>query len=370
MTLTVEVRHQFGAFHLDASFVSSGRLTALFGSSGSGKTSIVNLIGGLVRPREGRIAIDGRVLVDTKADIFIPKHQRRIGYVFQDARLFPHLSIRQNLQYGRWFTAVAERVTDFDGIVGLLGLESLLDRKPNLLSGGEKQRVAIGRALLASPKLLLMDEPLASLDDARKAEILPYIERLRDEAKTPIVYVSHAISEVARLATDIVVMSNGRVLASGAARDIMQRLDLIPAGERGETGAVIDMVMASYDDAFDISVLRSAAGDIRTPGKASAIGERLRVRIRARDVMIAMEKPRGLSALNVLEGTVVQIGETSGPLVEIRLMCGGEAVISRITRQSLHVLQLHTGMTVFAVVKTVSFDAGNVSPGVNAGLLE
>ena len=233
MTLSVDIKHRLGAFELDAAFESSGRLTALFGASGSGKTSLVNIIAGLIRPAKGRIAADGRVLVDTAKRIFVPKHRRRIGYVFQDARLFPHMSVRQNLAYGGWFAPRGERHAEKSAVVELLGIGGLLDRRPNLLSGGEKQRVAIGRALLANPRLILMDEPLASLDEARKAEILPYIERLRDETMVPIVYVSHSVAEVARLATDVVVMKDGKVVASGPTADIMQRLDLLPDEERG-----------------------------------------------------------------------------------------------------------------------------------------
>ncbi|RVD67674.1 ATP-binding cassette domain-containing protein, partial [Mesorhizobium sp. M4A.F.Ca.ET.029.04.2.1] len=177
MTLLVEIGHRLGDFAIDASFESAGRLTALFGPSGSGKSTLINLIAGLIRPERGRIAVDGRVLVDTDTGAFVPMHKRRIGIVFQDARLFPHLSVAGNLRYGRWFTPASERYADIDGVVDLLGIGHLLDRRPAKLSGGEKQRVAIGRALLASPKLLLMDEPMASLDEARKAEILPYVER-------------------------------------------------------------------------------------------------------------------------------------------------------------------------------------------------
>ncbi len=245
MTLLVDVRHRLGAFELDAAFETSGRLVALFGPSGSGKTTLVNLIGGLMRPSEGKIAVDGSTLVDTAAGIFVPRHKRRIGYVFQDARLFPHMTVSQNLRYGRWFAPAGERYADFGHVVELLGIGQLLERRPSLLSGGEKQRVAIGRALLASPKLVLMDEPLASLDEARKAEIMPYIERLRDETKIPIVYVSHSVAEVARLATDIVVLAGGKVTASGSTSEILQRLDLLPEEERGEGGAVLDMEVAA-----------------------------------------------------------------------------------------------------------------------------
>ena len=183
MSLDIHIRHRQGAFALDIAFRSEGRLTALFGRSGAGKTSVVNIIGGLVRPQHGRVVVDDRTLVDTERGVFLPKHRRRVGYVFQEGRLFPHLSVRQNLLYGQWFTPKPERYGSLDQVVELLGIGHLLDRRPALLSGGEKQRVAIGRALLASPRLLLMDEPLAALDEARKAEILPYIERLRDESK-------------------------------------------------------------------------------------------------------------------------------------------------------------------------------------------
>src|SRR6185295_18647990 len=214
MTVAVDIKHRLGDFTLDAQFETSVGLVALLGRSGSGKTSIINTIAGLINPDHGRVTIDDLVLIDTTRGIFIPPHRRRIGYVFQEGRLFPHLTVHQNLLYGRWF-APREAGGDFDGVVELLGIGGLLDRRPGRLSGGEKQRVAIGRALLAKPRLLLMDEPLASLDDARKAEILPYIEKLRDESEIPIVYVSHAVAEVARLAATIVVLADGRVEATG-----------------------------------------------------------------------------------------------------------------------------------------------------------
>lgn len=228
MSLIVDIKHRLGGFALNASFVSEGSLTALFGRSGSGKTSLVNIIGGLVRPEHGRVVVDGVTLVDTEKQIFVRSHRRRIGYVFQEGRLFSHLTVRQNLLYGRWFTARTERYGSLDHVVDLLGFEQLLGRRPDQLSGGEKQRVAIGRALLASPRLLLMDEPLASLDDARKAEILPYIERLRDETKIPIVYVSHSVPEVRRLAATVVVMADGKVAGAGPIREVMSRADLFP----------------------------------------------------------------------------------------------------------------------------------------------
>ena len=364
MTLSVEVRHRLGSFQLDAAFESGGRLTALFGASGSGKTSLVNIIAGLIRPDSGRVAIDGRILLDTATRSFVPKHKRRIGYVFQDARLFPHMTVGRNLDYGSWFVPRGERYADREKVVELLGIGHLLDRKPDLLSGGEKQRVAIGRALLASPLLMLMDEPLASLDEARKAEILPYVERLRDETRVPIVYVSHSVAEVARLATDVVVLAGGKVLASGSTADIMQRLDIMPADEKAEGGAVLDMVIAAHDQRYGMTVLQSAAGEIRVPLIDAGVGAPVRIRIRARDVLVATERPHGLSALNILAGRVAGLSADRGPLVDIRIDCNGQAIVSRLTRQSTHALGLRLGQEVYAVIKTVSFGEANTTRGI------
>jgi molybdate transport system ATP-binding protein len=360
MSLHVDIRHRLGAFSLDAAFETSGRLTALFGPSGSGKTSLVNLIGGLLRPDEGRIVADGRVLADTAARIFVPRHKRRIGYVFQDARLFPHMTVSQNLRYGRFFTPASARYGDVDGVVEMLGLGHLLDRRPGLLSGGEKQRVAVGRALLASPRLILMDEPLASLDDRRKAEIMPYIERLRDETKVPIVYVSHSVSEVARLATDIVVLDEGRVAAAGPTSEILQRLDLLPEEERSEGGAVLEMRVTGRNEAFGMSSLASRAGEIHVAGLDVEAGATIRVRIRARDVIVATERPRGLSALNILAGNIAGVSSGNGLFADVLIDCNGEIITARITRQSAEMLGLTAGLDVFAVIKSVTFDRASM----------
>ena len=216
--LEVDVAGRVGSFAVDVGFASEGGVTALFGHSGAGKTTVINMIGGLVRPRRGRIVVDGRVLFDAERRIDLPPHRRRLGHVFQEGRLLPHLSVRHNLLYGRWFSSARADARRFEEVVELLGVEALLARRPRSLSGGERQRVAIGRALLSAPSALLMDEPLASLDAPRKAEILPYLERLRDHARLPIVYVSHAIDEVAQLARIMVLMSEGRVVASRPGR--------------------------------------------------------------------------------------------------------------------------------------------------------
>jgi molybdate transport system ATP-binding protein len=360
MTLAVDIAHRLGSFRLEARFTAGAGLTALFGRSGAGKTSLVNVIAGLIRPDRGRVVIEGVPLVDTERAIFVPGHKRRVGYVFQDGRLFPHLTVRQNLLYGRWFAPEPERREDLDKVAGLLGIGALLDRRPAKLSGGEKQRVAIGRALLASPRVLLMDEPLASLDEARKAEILPYIERLRDEAGVPIVYVSHSLAEVARLASTVVLISAGSVVAAGPTAEIMQRVDLFPLTGRAEASAVIEAVVERHDDAFGLTQLRSRAGLWRLPRLDLAPGTQLRLRVRARDVMLATRAPEGVSALNVMSGIVADVGEGPGPAVDIRLDCNGEALLARLTRYSVAQLQLRPGVPVFALIKSVAFDRRNL----------
>src|SRR6266851_2376148 len=361
--LEVRVRHRLGDFALDAHFASDGGLTALFGRSGSGKTSLINTIAGLIRPDHARIVVGDEILTDTDHDIFVPRHRRRTAYVFQEGRLFPHLTVRQNLLYGRWFTRPLQRHGDFGQVVEMLGIGHLLRRRPGLLSGGEKQRVAIGRALLASPRLLLMDEPLASLDEDRKAESLPYIERLRDETRLPIVYVSHSIAEVARLASTLVILSEGRIAAAGPAAEVMTRLDLSPLTGRLETGAILETRIVDHDSAFGLTRLRAAAGELRVPRLELPVGSKVRVRIRARDVMIAVREPAGLSALNVLPGIITEIGPSNGPIAELRLDCSGDALIARLTRQSIATLNLSHGTNVYAVIKSVAFDKRAVGTG-------
>jgi molybdate transport system ATP-binding protein len=356
VTLTVAVDHRLGDFQLAVDFTAGSGLTALFGRSGAGKTSLINVIAGLIRPDRGHVEIDGDVLTDTATRRFVPPHRRRIGYVFQEGRLFPHLNVRRNLLYGARFAKGPKNTGEFDQIVALLGIDELLARRPENLSGGEKQRVAIGRALLARPRVLMMDEPLASLDEGRKAEILPYIERLRDEIRTPIVYVSHSIPEVARLATTLVVLSDGRVAATGSPAEIMGRLDLFPLTGRVEAGAILNTRVIGIDARFGLSLLRAAAGELRVPRLDIPLGTTLRVRIRARDVMIALAPPEGLSALNVLPGTVAEIGQADGPIVEIRLDCAGEPLIARLTRRSVETLELAPGKQVYAVIKSIAFD--------------
>jgi molybdate transport system ATP-binding protein len=355
--LEVDIEHRLGALTLDVHFSSGRGLTALFGRSGAGKTSIINAIAGLVRPRRGRIIIDGFVLLDTERSICIPPYRRRIGYVFQEGRLFPHLTVRHNLLFGRWFAPGRERrSTRLDDVVDLLGIAGLLDRRPARLSGGEKQRVAIGRALLSSPRLLLMDEPLASLDGRRKDEILPYLERLRDEAHVPIVYVSHSIAEVTRLATTIVLISDGRVRAVGPVQEVMGRAELYPMAGRFEAGAVLGVRVAAHDPRWALTELVGGFGKLVVPRLDTPVGTALRVRIRARDVTLATTAPSGISALNVLAGTVERLVPIEEGALEVQLRLHSERLLARVTRRSGEALGLAPGREVFAVIKTVAID--------------
>lgn len=354
--LEVDFEHRLGAFELDVHFQAGRGLTALFGRSGAGKTSIVNAIAGLIRPEKGRIVADGSVLIDTERGIRAPVHKRRIGYIFQEGRLFPHLTVRQNLLFGRWFAPRAEPSIQFDDVVDLLGIGSLLSRRPGRLSGGEKQRVAIGRALLANPRLLLMDEPLASLDARRKNEILPYIERLRDQANVPIVYVSHAVSEVVRLASTIVLVSDGRVRAVGPVQDIMGRAELYPMAGRFEAGAVLAARVAAHDDRWHLTELAGGFGKLTVRQLNAPVGALLRVRIRSRDVILAAASPPGISALNVLAGRVEQVVPIDNAALEVQLRLGEERLLARVTRRSGAALGLVPGRQVFALIKTIAID--------------
>jgi molybdate transport system ATP-binding protein len=351
MSLDIDVEHARGSFRLAARFAAQPGVTALFGRSGSGKSTLVDIVAGLIRPQRGRIVIDGTTLVDTDSGVFVPKHRRRIGYVFQDSRLFPHLSVRQNLLYGRWFSRGGEGgvAGDFGSIVELLGIGHLIERKPDSLSGGERQRVAIGRALLAHPRLLLMDEPLASLDEQRRAEILPYIERLRDAAGVPILYVSHSVAEVARLATTVVILSEGKVTAVGPV------IDILPLAEASDAGSVLEAVVAQHDDAFQLTILASPAGELQVPRLVAASGAPVRAYIRARDVMLSLQPPQEISALNVLAGKVAQITE-HGAQADVRLDCNGATLVARLTAKSVQRLALAPGRPVYAVIKSVSFE--------------
>jgi molybdate transport system ATP-binding protein len=362
MTLAIRLRHGFPGFKLDVDILAEAGVTALFGRSGAGKTTIVNAVAGLLRPDEGRITLGPVTLLDTARGVFVPPHRRRIGYVFQDARLFPHMTVRQNLLYGRRFARGAAG-PDLAQIADLLGIASLFDRRPGTLSGGEKQRTALGRAILAAPRLLLMDEPLAALDEARKAEILPYLERLRDDLRLPILYVSHALAEVARLADTIVLIEAGRVTCAGPAEALLSDPATAPALGLREAGALLPARLAAQED-DGLSRLETAAGPLWLPRLAAPPGSLVKLRILAHDVMIATQRPEGLSALNILPATVSDIRQGDGPGTLVRLSVGTDHLLARITRRSASALGLAPGSEVFAVLKAVSVAQENVTPAI------
>lgn len=355
--IEVDVALALGAFDLEIVFANEAGITALFGRSGAGKSMTINLIAGLARPDRGRIVLDGRTLVDTDAQIFVPAHRRRIGLVFQDAQLFPHLTVRQNLLFGRWFAPHLERNIAFASVVETLGIGHLLQRKPARLSGGETQRVAIGRALLASPKLLLMDEPLASLDTERKLEILPLIERLRDEFRIPIVYVSHAVEEVARLASRVVVLEHGRVVAIGTVEEVLGAGLSFPGENRFARSSIITGRLSGIDTVYGLTEIAHPAGTIWLAGRAGPLGRDVRVVVKATDVTLATLRPHDLSVRTTLAGSVAKIETDAGPLVSVMIDLDGHGQLAAsATRKAIDELGLKRGDRVFALVKTVALD--------------
>jgi len=360
--IEVDVQRRLGDFELQVAFEAKAEgITALFGQSGAGKTTLVNLLAGLARPDRGRISVQGHVLFDSQSGVNVAPEKRRLGYVFQEDRLFPHLNVRANLEYGLRRIAADQRRIALPPVVEALDIEGLLERRTQTLSGGEKQRVSIGRALLASPHLLLMDEPLASLDTARKNEILPFIERLRDEFRIPIVYVSHSADEIVRLADTLVLLSRGRIAAVGPVEALMSRLDLRPLTGRYEAGAVIPGQVAGTDPEFGLAMLSFEGGTLTVPLADLEIGARIRVRIRARDVTLARKRPEDISTLNVFHGKIAEIlgGGSGDALVDVRVDIGAP-LWARITRRSLHDLSLGIGDEVYALIKGVAIDHGSV----------
>jgi molybdate transport system ATP-binding protein len=347
---------QLGDFRFSAAFsLPATGVLALFGRSGAGKTTLINFLAGLARPDSGRISVHDRLLFDSKTGVDVPPEHRRIGYVFQEDRLFPHLDVTANLLYGYRRAPTADRSIRLAEIVELLGIAHLLKRRPAGLSGGEKQRVAIGRALLANPKLLLLDEPLSGLDAARKAEILPFIERLRDELRLPIVYVSHDFGEIIRLADRVVLLDHGAVAGAGPVTETLGQPELQHLMGQGEAGAIMNARIEAHDDVFSLTELHFDGGRFVTPRIAAQIGSELRLRIRARDVSIALTRPADVSILNIIPARVAKIHPAEGSDVNVELDAGVK-LWARITARSAHDLSLATGLPVFALVKAVSID--------------
>lgn len=351
MTLSVTLQHRFDSFDLDVAFEAPPGVTVLFGQSGSGKTTIMRAIAGLITPDAGHIALDRDVLLDTANKKVLPPHMRQLGYIFQDDRLFPHLTVKQNLMYGARF-AKNRQGPSSDRVIEILGISHLLNRRPGRLSGGEKQRVAIGRALLSRPRMILADEPLASLDEARKAEIIPYFERLQSEIDTPMLYVTHSVSELTRLANHVVVFEAGRVLQAGAVSDVMS--DPVGLGESvRRVGSLLKAtVLRHHEDG--LTELDAGGTSLFLPRLDHALGTSVRLRVAAHDIMLARKRPEGLSALNILQGTVSAIRHGSGPGTMVSLQTSAGPCLVRITARSAKALELEIGVTCFAVIKTVA----------------
>jgi molybdate transport system ATP-binding protein len=327
-------------------------IAGLFGASGAGKTSLLRCIAGLERPATGKLVVAGDVWQDNSSNTWRAVHQRDIGYVFQEPRLFAHLDVHGNIEYGLR-RREQNGAPDIDHIIGLLGLERLLTRRIDELSGGEAQRVAIARALLCAPRIVLMDEPLASLDQKRKDDILPFLDRLRAEAEVPIIYVSHNIDEVCRLCDYLVVLDDGRVVADGALQSVLVRMD-VPLLSGEQAGSVIQGTAKSYDENDDLTCLHFSGGDLWVPGKANVDGATLRLRIRANDVSLCRTKPEQSTILNIVPATVEAIQPDQGPSMLVRLVLGADRIVARVTRRSIRELDLQEGEEVFAQIKSVA----------------
>ncbi len=340
------------ALDLDLSLPGSG-ITALFGHSGSGKTTCLRVLAGLERPSGGYCAVNGEIWQDDAKRLFVPPHRRAIGVVFQESSLFAHLDVRGNIEFGARRVPVAARRFRLDEVCELLGISHLLARSPLALSGGERQRVAIARALLTAPRLLLLDEPLAALDPQRKAEILPYLERLHRELALPMLYVSHSPDEVARLADHLVVLEGGRCVASGPLKHVLGRLDL-PGALADDAAVVIDATVAEHA-ADGLTRLHFAGGEIHVSQRSEPPGTALRCRIHARDVSLALVPQTQSSILNCVAATVCELAETATPgHILVRLESGGETLLARITRRSANALALQPGQPVRAQIKAVA----------------
>lgn len=351
--LEVELHHRQGAFSLEVGFTTPAQgVTALFGRSGSGKTSVLRAVAGLIEAQSGLIRFEGSTWQDKR--LFLPTHARPLGYVFQEASLFAHLSVRKNLEYGWRRIPVAQRRIQLDDVVDLLGIAPLLTRRTAQLSGGERQRVGIGRALLTSPRLLLMDEPLSALDHGAKQAILPYLESLHDEFAIPSLYVSHDPNEVARLADKMIYLEAGKVAAQGEAADLLTRLDL-PISGFDDAASIIEGEVSAHDANYHLTWIATPTGRIAVPREDFPIGKVTRVKVLARDVSLALTAHSDTSIINILPGTIIDTQELDPSQVLVRLQLDdGQTLLSRITTRSAFSLGIHEGQAVYAQVKAVS----------------
>lgn len=352
--LQARLRLDYPGFEMSVELDLAGQgVSAVFGPSGSGKTSLLRALAGLEPRARGFVAINAEVWQDDSRKHFVPVHQRALGYVFQDANLFAHLSVAQNLSFGMKRVPPAQRRVSLEQAIELLGIGHLLERQPDTLSGGERQRVAMGRALATSPRLLLLDEPLAALDAARKAELLPYLERLHGELDIPVLYVSHALDEVARLADHLVLLEAGKLIASGSTEELLTRLDLSLA-HGDSAAAVLSVKVLSHDSTDHLSQTSFAGGLLVVPQQSAVIGQILRVRVQARDVSLTLERQSGTSILNILNATVSAIAPDGPGQVMVSLDVGGSPLLARITERSTRALGLKSGLALYAQIKGVA----------------
>jgi molybdate transport system ATP-binding protein len=353
--LEVKVSLRRGEFELEAEFAASTPgVTALFGRSGSGKTTVINLIAGLLEPDRGRIAVDGTVLHDSDRGASIPPQRRRIGYVFQDALLFPHLDVEANLRYGQRRATPRGSRAELLEAAALLGLTDLLARRPHQLSGGERQRVSLGRALLSRPRLLLLDEPLSSLDAARREELLPWFEGLRDRHAIPIVYVSHEFEEVVRLANHVVLLERGRVAAQGNICDLALVPQLRAVLGPDLVGAVVDGWTESVDPSTRLARIRIGHSMVTASGPDLRVGQAVRMQLLARDLILATTRPTGLSVRNEIEGTIRAVIDDGPDAVLVEVDAGGPVLLARVTRPAAADLSLEPGRRIWVLVKALS----------------
>ena len=353
--ITAKFNLNYGAFKLDVDLSLPGSgVTVFFGPSGSGKTTLLRCIAGLQRPEQGVLEVNGKFWQDTERGIFIPTHKRSLGYVFQEANLFPHLSVRGNLQFG--LKRIGKSIsTDLTHILDLLGIRHLLDRTPDRLSGGERQRIAIARALALDPEILLMDEPLAALDFKRKQEILPYLGNLHQELNIPVLYVTHAQQEVAQLADYLVIMDDGKALASGPVAETLSRLD-VPLAQDRDASTVWQVKIAGHEAQYHLTSVGFNDGGnvISLPSLVAKVGTPLRLQIFARDVSITLQEPTATSILNVLPATITGIADDDKGHTVVRLRVGSHPLLAHITQKSAGALGLHDGMSVYVQIKGTS----------------
>ncbi|UXX82967.1 molybdenum ABC transporter ATP-binding protein [Roseovarius pelagicus] len=359
MSLSVKIKHDFGDFTLDVAFEAGPGVTAVFGPSGAGKTSVANAVAGLFAPEQGMVTLGNRCLYDPSARVNVPPHKRRIGTVFQDGRLFPHLSVAGNLDFGARYIPRGSKIPNRDQVISLMEIGALLDRRPMHLSGGEKQRVALARALLMAPELLVMDEPLAALDGPRKDEILPYLERFTGSNGVPVLYVSHSVAEIARLADQIVVLRAGRVIRCDAVSEVLSDPEMVPLMGVREAGSVLRAKILGHDS-DGLSRLAVSGGILLIPRVQAEPGNYIRLRVLAQDILLSLEAPVGLSSRNILPVMVLGLHRGDGPGVAVSLQLGDERLLARVTARAAQEMHLRPGLECHAILKATAVPRGDI----------